>query len=566
MAIRGFGFARHGRGPGFATPWDDFRRWRTHGPPFWMPTHRFERPPYVWTPPYRPGPDRGMWLREKFYERRDVGPAYQRNTAADYRQQADNALANVNVRFENAKKIEAPVRPKGQSTPYSEEITSPAYFSNEKWQKVLAGHGVVINANAQKKEDRLLLMVDGVRVNLSYALSDEQLKKLTAEHLEGRDGVTVEERLKIINEVIKDDFQQEITIKHLESSDYINIKMKEEKQKAAEAEVFAEQDRRERLERAQREETERQQKENNRIRFDKQAVNGRELGLFMPGMMFRSPAAHGREVIVGEIRVDRTPDGRYLISAYINGDRVMREISAKQAQQFMEANDKSRYRLFADIYRDKVEIARGQQTTIDNKVYEMPDGGLMTSEQVAIANAKSDITDGRNLQRLNERKAFYREGTGRQQEVDVQRIQAERDQVSGKYRLTAVVDGNAVSYEITAKQFEKFQSMDDMHRMKLLAKVAPDIELRTRPGMGFNPLAFMAATAVAGLEVAAGISMMQHRPRPAIFVEGHPGPPNDIPVYSKPGVIPPEAVAGRIFEQQMEQAERSAGEGMGRRL
>lgn len=563
-----------GRPPGYVRPWDDFRSWRSSYGPRWFPV-RLERPALRFTPPFFPSGrfpwgmegryERRRWLEDRWWDCRRVPErermaSRQENDTSDLQRKAsgilDAALADMSVKVV-AQPLHPEPRPKGLATPLSRAITSEVYFTKDAWQKILAEHGIIINDKARDPDERLVIKAEGVRVSLAYRLSDDDLQKILAAKVSGKDGVSMEERIRILNAAIGHDFQEKITLQHLESKDYISIRMKEECQKEAER-CFAEQDRQARLEQARLAEKDRREKEDLRIRFDRHAENGRELALFMPGMMFRAPVMHGREVFVGEIRADRRADGKYVMTAEINGQRISREITEARYHQFIQQDAKKRFGIFENVFRDMVAIKHGTVTKVGSSVYMDRNGNIYTEEQLANMTARSGRTDGRELQYANDKKAFYREGTHRQQEIDVRDIAAQQDR-EGKYKLTAVVDGHRLSYDITEKQFARFQAMDDYHRMKLLAKVAPDIELRTRPGRGFNAGAFLAAGAVAGLEMVAGISMMRNRPAPAVFVESH-GPA--VPAYGKPGVIHPQEVADRIFAQHVEQ--NDIGEGMGR--
>lgn len=42
--------------------------------------------------------------------------------------------------------VRQPQRPTVPAIPYKETITSDVYFSNEKWQEVLASHGILVDA------------------------------------------------------------------------------------------------------------------------------------------------------------------------------------------------------------------------------------------------------------------------------------------------------------------------------------------------------------------------------------------------------------------------------------
>lgn len=54
-------------------------------------------------------------------------------------------------------------------------------------------------------------------------------------------------------------------------------------------------------------------------------------------------------------------------------------------------------------------------------------------------------------------------------------------QTEGKYRMTAVIDGQAISHEITQRDYDKFLAVDDYHRMKLFSKIFSEVDMKTRP-------------------------------------------------------------------------------------
>ncbi len=154
--------------------------------------------------------------------------------------------------------------------------------------------------------------------------------------------------------------------------------------------------------------------------------------------------------------------------------------------------------------------------------------------------------DGRDVGLLNENKYWAREGRhGR--EVEVTGITAYRTDVKGQYVMTAQINGQTVSHEISQKQYDKFMALDDYHRMKLFAKIFPEVDLKNRPGTGANLgsqiLGALTAGAVVAGEVIHGLHRPHHGDGPAV----HPDGPA-VRVYGKPGVDSPNDIAARNFE------------------
>ena len=158
--------------------------------------------------------------------------------------------------------------------------------------------------------------------------------------------------------------------------------------------------------------------------------------------------------------------------------------------------------------------------------------------------------DGRDLQLLNESKGWYREEKhGR--EVEVSDIAVQPAQTEGKYKMSAVIDGQVISHEISQKDYDKFLAVDDYHRMKLFSKIFNEVDIKTRPeankGLGVKIFAALTAGAVVASEVAHGF---HHHHSPEFYGERFSGPPHP---YFKPGVDTPRDVAIRNFEAQMNQ-------------
>ena len=172
-------------------------------------------------------------------------------------------------------------------------------------------------------------------------------------------------------------------------------------------------------------------------------------------------------------------------------------------------------------------------------------------QQESIQGSIGASMDGRDLQMLNEGKGWYREEKhGR--EVEVGEIAVQPAQTEGKYKMSAVIDGQVISHEISQKDYDKFLAVDDYHRMKLFSKIFNEVDMKTHPeaskGLGVKIFAALTAGAVVASEVARGFHHHHHSPE--FYGERFGGPPTP---YFKPGVDTPRDVAIRNFEAQMNQ-------------
>lgn len=320
--------------------------------------------------------------------------------------------------------------------PYNEAITSKVYFSNEKWQEVLASHGIVIDENAKM----VTIQSAASPADLQYSLTDEELKTLTSNSIKD---VPIDKRLQMLNGVIGEDFKEVVTMDMLNSNKSININLSDK----AQAEINS------------------------------------QLGIANP----------------------------------------QAEV-ANQQQNFIEQNESLQ--------------------AVHPELGNLAEGGVRM--------------DGNDLAAIDENKGWFREGRhGREVSVDEIRVEPippnttegtakEQTQTEGKYKMTAVIDGQVISHEITQKQFDKFMAVDDYHRMKLFSKVFPEVDMKSR-GDGVGLGTKIGAALLAGITVAGELGhAFHHRPSPDIYMEHHHGP--EPRAYFKPGVDSPMDVAARNFE------------------
>ncbi len=201
------------------------------------------------------------------------------------------------------------------------------------------------------------------------------------------------------------------------------------------------------------------------------------------------------------------------------------------------------------LYGRKVSSDFIQEKQVHNNRFEDLSGTLDAEHKVG-------VVDGRNLEQLKDNKGWYREETNGR-EVAVGKITVEPDlQSSGKYKMTAIIDGQRVSHEITQKQYDKFMAVDDYHRMKLFSKVFPEVEMKGN-GNGVNVGAAILAALTVGTGVASAIT--RPRPEPVVFMDRY----EANAVYHKPGVIDPATIAAAQFESESVSRHPDAQESVG---
>lgn len=197
--------------------------------------------------------------------------------------------------------------------------------------------------------------------------------------------------------------------------------------------------------------------------------------------------------------------------------------------------------LHPEVRQDLEERQRQEQ-----ELFVQPEASV---QQEYIQGSVGASVDGRDLQLLDEGKGWYREEKhGR--EVEVSEIAVQPAQTVGKYKMSAVIDGQVISHEITQKDYDKFLAVDDYHRMKLFSKIFSEVDMKTRPeahiGLGTKIFAALTAGAVGASEVAHDLHHHHHAPE--FYGEHFGGPAHP---YFKPGVDTPRDVAIRAFEAEM---------------
>lgn len=601
--------------------------------------------------------------------------------------QKKDALSNLEVDV----KPRVLERPKGKALPLKDYINSYSTlltFSGAGFAEVLSSHGIVVD----KDKKTLTIKSDGVNRNLEYALTDEELNTILNDKLRftdtrgkkkqvyNKNAPNISERLDVINKVIANDFADKITVDHLQSKDYINIKLNPETEAAlglTEAKANEYNRNIDVLELNMQD-----MRQDYKTGFvDKWNTIGVLDGRMLPeNMGFYLPMNKGRRVTVGEIQAYPTNDGEktsYRMTAVVNNQLMSREISKDDYNRFLNYDDEHRLQLFDKVF-DEVKIKSASNGQLEDKVFSEnidsakgvvslkgdyclvsgkssaaitaamawkdeisgdylinlrtnKDAGMWSfkisqeqynkfqyatdeerarllssllptdaksNEKIKVVAASSiyqggymreqnanispeqdrynlnDIREqtkinllgdayvnGESLENVKASKEWKRSGEhGRDTQVGdivVEKLKdAKGQEIEGKYKMTAVIDGNVFSHEITEKQYNKFMTVNNLQRMKLFDKIFPEVEMKTKPENRFNLGAALLAAVTTGVGVMAIASEPRPPHRPAVFESG--------PVFSKPGVVSAAEVSASIYESMNNGPAPSEGYGLGR--
>lgn len=406
-------------------------------------------------------------------------------------------------------------RPKEPAKPYKELVSSPVYFTKEKFQECLSSHGIVIDTEAKT----LTIQPEQTSFDLKYDLTDKEMDMLTSNSL---NKVKIEDRLATINSVIAADFELPITMDMLNSNKRLDIPLKPD----VAGEIA-------RKEKEQGVGTEDVRKEVSTVGKDgdnpalgvvgeaeKLVVepDGKMIPIIteMEGHHWEQDVRGGRDVVLKNV-VAFENNGEYFLHAEVNGERFERSLTAEQFKELYYRTDEVRIEM-VDKLLDGISFK----------------GGDYKGEAV-----NASVTDASRLADIKDSKGWFREGKdGR--EVSVGRIGVQA--LGGdKYTMKGFIDGEVISRDISKKDYDKFLAMDDYHRMRMFSKLFEEVDMKERLGVGARVAAALAAgvTVMGELTLGEEPYMPHHRPY---------GPNNSVRAYFKPGVDTPEEVAMRNFE------------------
>lgn len=417
--------------------------------------------------------------------------------------QNNDILDDLQLNADIIKPIEA-VYPKGKAVPLSEAMpmlasypNSDAYFSLEKFKEVMATHGIQIGEFTVDGQQMKGIMISNSasRVDkLFYKMTDEEMAALLNPSIdERRGGVSIQKRLDIINgkEGIKRDFNGKVTMEMLESREIIHIPLTETGKAGIEKDFLA-YDEHERRQQALADAKEQAKSEylaeEGRIRRDPNAISGRDIAAVMGNYAWLNSAAHGREVVVGEIRVDdyRTIIGKNIEEMQKAIDKVngqLTDLAAKSNPKASELTtrqtelrhdmaqldrDIETMRKSGDLYAG--EKIAGMQELQRQYQQELDENQKMLDQWTA-AIAPEDKAEAERLEALKERLAKQMELL--QKDYD----SMAKDGAKDRYAMSAVINGEMASFVISKSDYEKFLRYDDKHRLELFDQLCDKVAI-----------------------------------------------------------------------------------------
>ncbi|MCD7940960.1 MAG: hypothetical protein LUH50_13355 [Bacteroides intestinalis] len=409
------------------------------------------------------------------------------------------------------------VRATEPAKPYKDLISSPVYFTAEKFQECLSSHGIVIDA--EKKS--LTIQPEQTDFDLQYGLTDKELEFLNSNSLKE---AKLEDRLALINNVISKDFEQPLTIEMLNSVKRVDMTLKpdtvEEISRQTEVQEVGEQvtDRQGRGEITNEDSLRASMGGADGMEKLRAEPDGKVIPIIteMEGYHWEQDIRGGRDVVLKNV-VAYEEDGEHLLRAEVNGKTLIQPLTAEQFKELHYRTDEVRIEMM-DKLLDGISLKRG-----DYK-----------GEAV-----NASVTDAARLGEVKDSKGWFREGKdGR--EVNVGRIGVQA-LGEGKYVMKGVIEGEVISRDISKKEYDKFLAMDDYHRMRMFSKLFEEVDMKERLGLGTR----ISAALAAGVTVMGELTLGQE---PDMRYHRHSGSEKSVRPYYKPGVDSPGDVAMRNFE------------------
>ena len=315
----------------------------------------------------------------------------------------------------------APRPEDGKATLLKDHVSTAGNDTYAMLDDILRTHGIVIQEGKDEKgnpEKQLVLMAKNAKVNITYHLTEEEYRKLTADGWLSKGETSLDRRLEIINSKIGLDFKEPVNRDMLNTSNYVDLSYKEGRREVNEERYIQYEERQRR-----RQEDERELKAiqewagstRRRIHDDPNAIDGRDVSSILKGQAFYFDGnSHARQITVGEIRVDSTSDS------------ILKEIDA--TRQVIE--------------RDRHMLAHPENVKVGDGINEMSRDDIikMLPEQIERLQGQLEML-----------------------ERELKNVDRER------YTMTAEVNGERKTIDISEKEYRRFLDYDDQHRLKMFA-------------------------------------------------------------------------------------------------
>ena len=381
---------------------------------------------------------------------------------------APNVEAAKNIEIKNIQAA-APVAAKrpepGQAIPLSTLAKSAGNDTFVQLQEVMESHGIFVRE--MNGEKLLYIKALNERKNVKYTLTDEQFKMLTADGWRK----DLDKRLEFINKRIEHDFKEPITRDMLNTKDYVNITFNDEARAIYDKDFieYEQQQKQQAVIDAAKQEID---AERMRIMSDPNAIDGREVSNILKGKAFFNNISHGRQVVVGEIRVD---DHYEQVITQMNSvqNRITKMDTDLQKKIENHPHLLQLKEVTSDLSRIEKDIEKMKNSSDpykEEKVANMQERA--NSYRASIKHLQENIPE--EIKTAQKNLEAEREHL---KDLEAERKLYEAENAKGRYTMSALINGEWKYKTLTQKEYDRFLNYDDRHRLEDFVKRYDELKI-----------------------------------------------------------------------------------------
>lgn len=269
---------------------------------------------------------------------------------------------------------------------YSELISSPVYFSNEKWQECLDSHGIIIDTERRT----LTIQSEKLNADMVYDLNDNELEALTHYSVQEH---SIERRLQTINTIIKDDFADAVTLESLESNARIALALHPQLDTDLNQRIALEEELNQPKEKEQTQQIKPEPKES-----------------------------------IGKVYVSADErEGKYRMTAVFGGESISREISQRDYDKFLAVDDRHKMKLFERVFG---EAEQRNRSNVGTKIFAALAAGTVVLRDLLHGRPMPDLY----CEHFAAPRTYFKPGVDSPQDIAARQFEAMANSVANEMR------------------------------------------------------------------------------------------------------------------------------------
>ena len=384
--------------------------------------------------------------------------------------QTKEQTQNINIRPEQIMPTPAPRPERGMA-----DTLSPVTGGNDNYEKnlkvCLESHGIIIREKKNQEgqtEHQLIIKPLNARKNFLYQLTNKEYALLTADHynsIKDYPALSLDKRLAVINNKIKNDFNEPITTEMLKSKDYVDLTYKPGMKEIHEAD-FIHYDAMMAQKKADQQELKELEeymiKESQRISSDHRAVDGRLITEIMEAngegqKAFYQNISNGRQMSVSEIRVDKNKNEN---KEYKEATRFHQLLKYYGITPDMDVTAQMTVKKQIDNDYNKLDTLDSSRQLNGEKL--TPEETQRKADLLELSKQMTERVNGRN----NNIEKWFDEPK-----------KENFPEKSASYKMWAQINGEWQSKDISKKEYRQFIEYDDAHKLKMFTDTFKEVKM-----------------------------------------------------------------------------------------